>query len=219
MLDVDLVKQLGDFSVAARFSSGPGITALFGRSGAGKTSIVNMIAGLLRPERGHIRVADRTLFDADAGIDLPTRRRRVGCVFQDGLLFPHLSVRGNLDYGPRISRRATAAISFDQVVSLLGIDHLLTRRPATLSGGEKQRVAIGRALLAGPSLLLLDEPLASLDAARKAEILPYIERLRDEMKLPIIYVSHSLDEITRLADTVVIMAAARWPRPVRLSRS
>lgn len=206
MLEVDVAKRLGDFTLAARFTSGPGVTALFGRSGAGKTSVVNMIAGLLRPERGHIRVADRTLFDANAGIDVPTRRRRIGYVFQDGLLFPHLSVRQNLDYGRRMAGRAEAQIPFDQVVELLGIDHLLARRPSTLSGGEKQRVAIGRALLAGPSLLLLDEPLASLDAARKAEILPYIERLRDEMGLPIIYVSHSLDEITRLADTVVIMA-------------
>ena len=206
MLEVDLAKRLGEFSLAARFTSGPGITALFGRSGAGKTSVVNMIAGLLRPERGHIRVADRTLFDADAGIDVPTRRRRIGYVFQDGLLFPHLSVRRNLDYGRRIAGRAGTQIPFDQIVVLLGIGHLLARRPSTLSGGEKQRVAIGRALLAGPSLLLLDEPLASLDAARKAEILPYIERLRDEMGLPIIYVSHSLDEITRLANTVVIMA-------------
>ena len=206
MLEVDVAKRLGDFTLAARFTSGPGVTALFGRSGAGKTSVVNMIAGLLRPERGHIRVADRTLFDANAGIDVPTRRRRIGYVLQDGLLFPHLSVRQNLDYGRRMAGRAEAQIPFDQVVELLGIDHLLARRPSTLSGGEKQRVAIGRALLAGPSLLLLDEPLASLDAARKAEILPYIERLRDEMGLPIIYVSHSLDEITRLADTVVIMA-------------
>jgi molybdate transport system ATP-binding protein len=207
MLSVDVEKRLGTVQIAVKFAAADhGVTALFGRSGAGKTSVVNMIAGLLRPDRGRIAVGDRVLFDTDARIDLAPEHRRVGYVFQDGRLFPHLSVRRNLTYGDRNGKTHDDGGGFDDVVALLGLDALLDRRPATLSGGERQRVAIGRALLAHPSLLLMDEPLANLDAPRKAEILPYLERLRDELQLPIVYVSHAIDEVARLADTLVLMS-------------
>ncbi len=209
MLEVDIDKAQGAFSLSARFASAGGVTALFGRSGAGKSTIVNAIAGLVRPDRGAIRLDDTVLFDAAAHVDVPVRRRRIGYVFQEGRLFPHYSVRGNLTYGRRRTPRAERWGSFEQIVDLLGIGDLLERRPASLSGGEKQRVAIGRALLQSPRLLLMDEPLASLDPARKEEILPYVERLRDEMRLPIVYVSHSVDEVTRLADTLVLIAEGR----------
>lgn len=204
-LEVSVEKTLGSFALKAVFSCGPGITALFGQSGSGKTSVVNMIAGLLRPERGRIAVDGRRLFDSAAKTHVPPHRRRIGYVFQDARLFPHLTVRQNLLYGRYFSPRAERYAVFDQVVSLLGIAPLLGRRPGGLSGGEEQRVAIGRALLASPRILLMDEPLASLDDARKSEILPYIERLRDEMRLPILYVSHAMDEVARLADTMVLM--------------
>ena len=204
MIEIDLEKRLGSFAIEARFAApDTGITALFGRSGAGKTSIVNMLAGLLRPDRGRIAVGGELLFSSADGVDLPPERRRLGYVFQEGRLFPHYSVRGNLTYG---GGRGGSGIDFDAVVTLLGLNALLERRPGDLSGGEKQRVAIGRALLAAPRLLLMDEPLAALDAARKAEILPFIERLRDELRLPVIYVSHAMDEIVRLADTLVLLA-------------
>ncbi len=199
MLTVDVGRRFGDFRLKVRFTAEGGLTALFGRSGAGKTSLVNLLAGLERPEQGRISVDGHVLFDADAGIDVPPERRRLGYVFQEGRLFPHMSVRGNLAYGRR-------GRDFEHVVDLLDLRRLLDRRPGTLSGGEKQRVAIGRALLAGPRLLLMDEPLASVDAARKDEILSYIERLRDEVKLPIVYVSHVMDDIIRLADTMVILS-------------
>jgi molybdate transport system ATP-binding protein len=203
MIEIAIERRLGDFRLAAAFTSdGTGITALFGRSGSGKTSLVNIIAGLLRPDRGTIRIGGDILFSSDRRIDLPPERRRIGYVFQDGRLFPHLSVRSNLNYGVR----GRGEIGFEAVVELLGIGHLLTRRPRDLSGGEKQRVAIGRALLSNPRLLLMDEPLASLDAPRKAQILPFVERLRDELKIPIIYVSHAMDEIIRLADTLVLLS-------------
>jgi molybdate transport system ATP-binding protein len=208
-LRVAVEKTLGRFTLAADFASDGRVTALFGRSGAGKTTLVNLIAGLARPDRGAVRIDDVVLVDTDRGTDLPAHRRRVGYVFQEGRLFPHLSVRANLAYGRRLTRRRRRWGSFDTVVDLLGIGGLLDRRPADLSGGEKQRVAIGRALLASPRLLLMDEPLAALDAARKADILPYIERLRDEMRLPIVYVSHAVEEVTRLADTLVLMADGR----------
>ncbi len=205
MIEIAIEKRLGAFTLDARFAApDSGITTLFGRSGAGKTSLVNALAGLVRPDRGRILVAGEALFDSERGIDLPPERRRLGYVFQEGRLFPHYSVRGNLLYG-RKRAAAEAAPRFEAVVALLGIGDLLERRPADLSGGEKQRVAIGRALLASPRLLLMDEPLASLDAARKAEILPFIERLRDELKLPIFYVSHEMDEIIRLADLLVLL--------------
>jgi molybdate transport system ATP-binding protein len=207
VLAVEVEKQLGAFKVAVRFQAAGGATALFGPSGAGKTSVVNMIAGLLRPDRGRIALDDTVLFDASARIDLPPHRRSIGYVFQEGRLFPHLSVRQNLDYGRRMSGRSRDAAAFDHVVSLLDIGHLLERRPRLLSGGERQRVAVGRALLMRPRLLLLDEPLASLDAARKREILPYLVRLRDEGAVPIVYVSHSAAELRQIANHVVRLEA------------
>ena len=208
MIEIDVEKRLGDFHLKARFvAPATGVTALFGRSGAGKTTLVNLLAGLERPDRGRIAVGGEVLFSAEDGIDVPSERRRLGYVFQEGRLFPHYSVRGNLTYGRRRARGA--AVSVDAVVALLGLEALLDRRPGDLSGGEKQRVAIGRALLAEPRLLLMDEPLASLDAPRKHEIMPFIERLRDELRIPIIYVSHAMEEIVRLADTLVLMSEGR----------
>jgi molybdate transport system ATP-binding protein len=208
-LSVDAARAFAGFALDACFTSSGRITALFGPSGAGKTTVVNLVAGLERADRGRIAVDDAVLFDGAVGIDLATHRRRIGYVFQDGRLFPHLSVRGNLIYGRRLTPRHERWGSFDGIVELLGIDGLLARRPAALSGGEKQRVAIGRALLMSPRLLLMDEPLAALDQARKEEILPYIERLRDEMRLPIVYVSHAIEEVARLADTIVLLAGGR----------
>jgi molybdate transport system ATP-binding protein len=203
MLSVDVEKQLGDFSLHAAFVAEGGATALFGASGAGKTSLINMVAGLMRPDRGRITLDGEILFDADQRIDVPAWKRRIGCVFQEGRLFPHLSVRHNLDYGRWMGRHVADRAAFAHVVELLDIGHLLDRRPGGLSGGERQRVAIGRALLAQPRLLLLDEPLASLDAARKGEILPYLERLRDEARVPMIYVSHDASEVQRIASRVL----------------
>lgn len=208
MLEFDARCRLGSFALDASFAAGRGVTALFGRSGAGKSTVLNMIAGLSRPASGRIVVDERTLYDGAAGIDLPAHARRVGYVFQEGRLLPHLTVRQNLLYGRFFSRRQ-ASLGFDSAIELLGLAHLLGRRPGALSGGEKQRVAIGRALLASPELLLLDEPLASLDAPRKAEILYYVERLRDEVGIPIVYVSHSLEEVVRLADTMVLLSEGR----------
>ena len=185
------------------------MTALFGRSGAGKTSIINMVAGLVRPDEGHIIVGGRCLFDSNKTVDLPPEKRRVGYIFQEGRLFPHLSVRSNLTYGMRLTPKQERYVEFDQVVDLLGIEHLVDRRPAKLSGGEKQRVAIGRALLTSPSVLLMDEPLASLDFARKAEVLPFIARLAGEFSIPILYVSHSLEEILNLAEVMVVLDSGR----------
>jgi molybdate transport system ATP-binding protein len=203
MLSVAVEHRLGDFRLDAAFDSEGGLTALFGRSGAGKTSLVNAIAGLIRPARGHIVIDGTVLTDSERGIFVPTRRRRVGYVFQEGRLFPHLTVRQNLLYGRWFARRfvkrePSRPGEVEHVIDLLGIGDLLARRPANLSGGEKQRVAIGRALLAHPRLLVMDEPLASLDEARKAEILPYIERLRDETRIPIVYVSHQVAEVATL---------------------
>ena len=200
--DIDVRRRMGPASeVALRFTSGPGLTALFGPSGVGKTSVLAMIAGLLRPDAGHIQVGGDTLFGE--GVDLPVDRRAAGYVFQDARLFPHYRVRGNLLYGAR--RAGGQGMGLGEVVAFLGIDHLLDRRPRTLSGGEAQRVAIGRALLSGPRFLLMDEPLASLDHARRQEIMGLIERVRDELGLPILYVSHDRSEVDRLAATVVEM--------------
>jgi molybdate transport system ATP-binding protein len=207
-LAVNIKHRLGDFLLDARFEAGDGLIALLGRSGSGKTSIINTIAGLINPDRGYVKIDDAVLVDTAGEILVPRHQRRIGYVFQEGRLFPHLNVRQNLLYGRWFAPRRGGS-EFDAVVYLLGIGALLERRPARLSGGEKQRVAIGRALLANPRLLLMDEPLASLDEARKAEILPYIERLRDQARVPIVYVSHSIAEVARLASTVVLLSEGK----------
>lgn len=210
MLDVSVRRVQGAFRVDAAFSSpAAGVTALFGRSGSGKTSIINMIAGLSRPDEGRIAVNGTPLFDSAVRIDVPMDRRRIGYVFQDGRLFPHMTVRANLTYGMKLVPAAQRIIPFDDVVEMLGVGHLLDRRPAHLSGGEKQRVAIGRALLTSPRLLLMDEPLAALDETRKGEVLPFVAGLPKQFAIPIVYVSHSLDEILKLADTLVLMDGGR----------
>jgi molybdate transport system ATP-binding protein len=205
-LAIDIKHRLENFQIDARFETGGGLIALFGRSGAGKTSIVNIVAGLIRPDQGSVTIDGVALVDTARGIFVPVHKRRVGYVFQDGRLFPHLTVRQNLVYGRWFAPKSERHGELDKVADLLGISHLLDRRPAKLSGGEKQRAAIGRALLASPRLLLMDEPLASLDEARKAEILPYIERLRDDSGVPIVYVSHSVPEVARLASTIVLVS-------------
>jgi len=209
MIKVDLEHRVGNLDLAVRFEADARVTALFGRSGSGKTTIVNLIAGLAKPDRGHIEIDGRVLFDSAAGIDVPVQARRIGYVFQEARLFPHLTVRRNLLCGHALTPASERSVSLEHIVALLGLDRLLERRPGALSGGEKQRVAIGRALLAGPRVLLMDEPLASLDAPRKAEIMQYVERLRDDVGVPIIYVSHAVDEVVRMADWVVLMAAGR----------
>ena len=207
MLTVDVEKKLGDFSLNVSFVSESGVTALFGASGTGKTSVISMIAGLMTPDRGRITLYDQVLFDDAGRIDVRPWKRRIGTVFQEDRLFPHLSVKHNLDYGRWMSGCTADPRAFAHVVGLLDIGHLLDRRPGKLSGGERQRVAFGRALLIQPRLLLLDEPLASLDAARKAEILPYLERLRDDAGVPMIYVSHDAAEVKRIANRVVRLEA------------
>jgi molybdate transport system ATP-binding protein len=209
VLAVDVEKQLGALHLTVGFQATRGATALFGPSGAGKTSVVNMIAGLLNPDRGKITLDDTVLFDSRQGVNVAPHRRRIGYVFQEGRLFPHLSVRQNLDYGRRVSGHPRDAGEFERIAKLLDIGHLLDRRPGKLSGGERQRVAVGRALLIRPRLLLLDEPLASLDVAHKREILPYLVRLRDDGGIPIVYVSHTPAEVRRIATTVVRLAAGR----------
>jgi molybdate transport system ATP-binding protein len=203
VLSVDVEKQLGDFRLAAKFETTAGATALFGPSGAGKTSLVNMIGGLLTPERGRIALDDDVLFDSASRVNVPAHRRCIGTVFQEGRLFPHMTVERNLGYGRWIGGLPADPAEWDRIVALLDIGTLLQRRPGRLSGGERQRVAIGRALLMKPRLLLLDEPLASLDRVRKLEILPYLARLRDEAKVPMIYVSHLAGEIQKLCSQVV----------------
>lgn len=209
-LEVDIRHRLGAFALDARFAvDRPGVTALFGPSGAGKSTTIDAIAGLLRPDEGRIRINGDTVLDTASGLCVPARRRRVGYVFQDARLFPHLSVRGNLLFGARRSPGGIDRAALARMVELLGIGELLGRRPVGLSGGERQRVALGRALLARPRILLLDEPLAALDAGRKAEILPCFEALRHEAGIPIVYVSHAIDEVTRLADSLVLLSGGR----------
>lgn len=204
-LSVQLQHRFDSFALNVAFEAPKGITVLYGRSGAGKTTVVNALAGLLRPDQGHISTDGITLFDSQARVDLPPHRRRIGYIFQEGRLFPHMTVRQNLTYGRFFAPKELAGEDLDRVVDMLGINSLLDRRPQRLSGGEKQRVAIGRALLSKPRLLLADEPLAALDDARKEEILPYFERLRDELDIPILYVSHAGSEVARLATTLVVL--------------
>ncbi|GAB3670508.1 molybdenum ABC transporter ATP-binding protein [Salinisphaera aquimarina] len=204
MLEIDVSHRLGDFSLDCAFASAERVTGLFGPSGAGKSTLLRILAGLITPARGRIVLAGRCVFDSERGIRIPAHRRRIGYVFQQARLFAHLNVRHNLGYGAWFARAHRRAADFDRVVDMLDIGPLLERRIAGLSGGEQQRIAIGRALLSDPAMLLLDEPLASLDATRKAEVLPYIERLSQESALPIVFVSHQLDEMLRLANRHVV---------------
>ncbi|EBA13253.1 molybdenum ABC transporter ATP-binding protein [Roseobacter sp. CCS2] len=201
MISVDIKKRLGDFQLDLQFDAPTSVTAIFGRSGSGKTSAVNAVAGLLRPDAGRIAIGDAVLFDQASKIHLSPQQRRIGYVFQDARLFPHMTVMRNLNYG--------GSHDADRVIAVLGLEQLLDRMPAHLSGGERQRVALGRALMCDPQLLLMDEPLAALDAPRKAEILPFIERLRDEMQVPMLYVSHDVSEVARLATTLVVIEDGR----------
>lgn len=209
MIEVDVELKVGAFSLDVSFANGAGVTALFGQSGSGKSLTLNLIAGLMRPDKGYIRLDGEALVDTEQGVFVPIHRRRIGLVFQDSNLFPHLSVKQNLLYGRWFAPRRERAIDFDAVIETLGIGLLLARPPARLSGGERQRVAIGRALLSCPKLLLFDEPLASLDMQRKLEIMPLIEQVRDEFKIPIVYISHAIEEVIRLAACVVVLDAGR----------
>jgi molybdate transport system ATP-binding protein len=211
MLRVQLYKRRGDFTLDVDFAAPvPGVTALFGRSGCGKSTLISLIAGLLSPDQGRVQIGDDTLVDTNRGMEVDARHRRIGVVFQDSRLFPHLSVLDNLRYGARRLPRGTPTpIGFDDVLGMLGLTSLTARRPHELSGGEKQRVSLGRALLTQPRLLLLDEPLASLDLARREDVLPYFEKLRDSLAIPIVYVSHQFDEVLRLATRVVLLDAGR----------
>lgn len=215
-LSVTLQHHFPGFALDVAFDAPPGLTALFGKSGSGKTSVINAVAGILHPDQGRIASDNTILLDTTAGIDLPPHHRRLGYVFQDARLFPHLNVRQNLSYGRWFARNAgdrnNAGPHFDDIIDLLGLSALLNRRPGALSGGEKSRVAIGRALLSNPALLLMDEPFAALDEARKGELLPYIEALRDNTKIPILYVSHALPEVARLATTLVVLDQGRCLR-------
>ena len=206
MLDIDIQLRHGHFERHVRIAEDARVLALTGPSGAGKTSVLNAIAGLVRPVAGRIAIDGRTLFDSGTRTDVPTHRRRIGYVFQDTRLFPHRDVRANLLYGRHGARGDGAAFALDAVVDLLGIGHLLGRRPANLSGGEAQRVAIGRALLSQPAILLVDEPLSSLDQPRREELIPSLQRVRDEVRLPMVYVSHTADDVRRIADVVHALA-------------
>jgi molybdate transport system ATP-binding protein len=201
LLEIDIGLRRGDFGLTAAFAAGPGVTALFGPSGSGKTSLIEVVAGLARPDRGRIVLGGQVLTDTAAGVHLRPAARRIGVVFQDARLFPHLSVARNLSYGGARDR--------DRLVDLLGLGPLLSRRPATLSGGERQRVAIARALMAGPAALMMDEPLAGLDAPRKADILPYLDELAAGTGIPILYVTHAMAEVVRLARHLVLIDGGR----------
>src|SRR6201981_3397689 len=210
MLGVSLLKRRPEFTLAASFAAPtPGVIALFGRSGSGKTTLVDMIAGLLPPDEGEVELAGTVLTDTRRGIAVAPERRRIGYVLQDSRLFPHLTTAGNLRYGEKRARSVPHSIRFGEVVDLLGLGALLHRRPHELSGGECQRIALGRALLSQPQLLLLDEPLAALDVARREEVLPYLERLRDWLSIPMVYVSHQFDEVLRLATYIVLLEAGQ----------
>lgn len=210
---VNLQRQQGTCRIDVVFQGdGKGITALFGPSGAGKSSVINMVAGLYKPDSGSVCVNGRYLFDAARGVNLPPERRNAGYVFQEGLLFPHLSVCENLVYGQRRNQSGGSGVDFAEVVQLLGIRHLLSRKPKSLSGGEKQRVALGRAVLSNPDILLMDEPLASLDAARKEEILPFIKVLNARFGIPVLYVSHVLEEIRSLTETIIHLSNGQVTR-------
>ena len=221
MLHVEVKARLGDFTLDAAFQgAGDGVTVLFGPSGAGKSSVLAAVAGAARPDRGRIALGEDVLFDSAKSIDTPMERRRIGWVFQDARLFPHLSVEDNLRFG--LKRAPAGPIAFDPVVHALGVGHLLHRRPRELSGGERQRVGLGRALLSQPRLLLMDEPLAALDHARRAEILPFFETIKARFAVPILYVTHSLAEAVRLGDRIVVMregkVAAEGPLAEVVSR-
>lgn len=207
-LNVDCGVTLGDFALDVRFTAGPGITVLFGPSGAGKTTILSLVAGLIRPDRGRIELNGEVLCDVAAGVFVPAHKRRIGLVFQDAQLFPHLTVAQNLAFGGWFNQQSNG-LRRETVVDVLGIGHLLERRPALLSGGEKSRVALARALLSSPRLLLMDEPLSALDEAKRAAILPLVERVRDEFGVPMLYVTHSREEALRLARRVVRIVAGR----------
>jgi molybdate transport system ATP-binding protein len=209
MLRVDIQKRLGEFTLQAAFASEGRVTGLFGASGSGKTSLVNMIAGLLVPDRGSIMIDGETVDDVEKRVHVPAHRRRIGYVFQDARLFPHLDVRQNLDYGRRMNHLADDSAQLKRITDLLDIGNLLDRRPGKLSGGERQRVALGRALLSKPRLLLLDEPLGALDEDRRAEILPYLVRLRDDARIPMVYVSHDAAEMRQLATQIVLLKRGR----------
>lgn len=209
MIEVDVRLRVGAFSLDVAFANGAGITALFGQSGSGKSLTLSIVAGLMKPDDGYVRLDGEALVDVEKNIFVPVSRRRIGLVFQDSNLFPHLSVKQNLLYGRWFAPRGERRIDFDAVVETLGIAQLISRSPTRLSGGERQRVAIGRALLSCPRLLLLDEPLAALDMQRKLEILPLIERVRDEFDVPIVYVSHAVEEVARLASCVVNIDGGR----------
>lgn len=205
-IDIQLAHQHGAFQLDVEFAlPGAGVTALYGPSGAGKSTIINAVAGLLRPDKGRVVLNGRPLLDVASRVFIPPSRRRIGYVFQDARLFPHLSVRSNLLYGAKRAERPLSDVQVSQTFKLLGVEHLLERRPRNLSGGERQRVALGRALLTNPQLLLLDEPLSGVDETRKHEILPLLEKIRDAREIPMLYVSHSLDEVSRLADEVVVV--------------
>ncbi len=209
MLRLQIQKQRGEFSLNVDFAAPtPGVVALFGRSGCGKSTLVNLLAGLLSPDKGRIELNGDVLFDSELKLSLPVEARRIGYVFQDARLFPHYTVQGNLLYGHKRAHE-TKSIGTDETIAMLGLEALLERRPHELSGGEKQRVALGRALLSQPRLLLLDEPLASLDVARREEVLPYLERLRDRLEISMVYVSHQFDEVLRLATHVVVLDDGR----------
>jgi molybdate transport system ATP-binding protein len=205
--EIDIFIRRDDWEIACAFSAPGGLTALFGPSGAGKTSVLDAVAGLLRPARGRITVSGVALFDSETGVDIAPERRTCGYVFQDARLFPHLSVADNLVFGWELAPEQQRWMTPEEAIAFLGIGHLLERMPRSLSGGEAQRVAIGRALLSGPSFLLMDEPLASLDEDRRGEIMQVIERVRDELSLPILYVSHDRSEVERLADQVIALGS------------